>query len=110
MSTLRPSTRLLPIQKPAFDVLTDMEESQTFIGQPMNSNAVKLLHAAAEYVGGDGQLAVRLGITQSLLGKLMAGRYNVPAPLLLQIVDIVLAHRQLVSSHAAAHPGDVTKQ
>jgi DNA-binding transcriptional regulator YdaS (Cro superfamily) len=63
------------------------------IGQSMNSAVAKLLQAAAEFVGGDKELAVRLGITQSLLGKLMAGRFHVPDPLLLQAVDIVLADR-----------------
>ena len=64
------------------------------IKQPMNLTAVRLLQAAAELVGGDDQLATRLGIAQSLLGKLMAGRYHVPDPLLLQAMDIVLAYRQ----------------
>ena len=58
-----------------------------------NSTAFKVLQTAAEFVGGEKQLAVRLGIAQSLLGKLMAGRYPVPHSLFLQAVDIVLAHR-----------------
>jgi hypothetical protein len=71
------------------------------IGQSMNPTAMKLLQAAAEFVGGDKELAVRLGITQSLMGKLMAGHYHVPDPLLLQAVDIVLAHRQSLIPLAA---------
>jgi DNA-binding transcriptional regulator YdaS (Cro superfamily) len=84
-----------------------MEDSYSSdIGQPMNSTAVKLLQAS-EFVGGDKQLAVRLGIAQSLLGKLMAGHYHVPAPLLLQVVDIVLAHRQSLIPVAATRTSGV---
>jgi len=64
------------------------------IVQPMNSTTIKLLQAAAEFVGGEKQLAVRLGLAPSLLGKLMAGRYQVPEPLRFQVVDIVLTHRE----------------
>jgi hypothetical protein len=40
-----------------------MQDSHSFyIGQPMNSTAVKLLQAAAEFAGGAKQLAVRLDI------------------------------------------------
>jgi hypothetical protein len=60
----------------------------------MNLTAMQLLQAAAEFVGGDKQLAVHLGIAPSLLGKLMAGRYPVPESLRLQVVDIVLTHRE----------------
>ena len=106
MSTFLPTTHLRPIQKLAFDVLMGMEDSHSFdVGQPMNSNAVKLLRAAAQFVGGDKQLAARLGLTQSLLGKLMAGRYYVPSLLLLQVVDIVLAHRQSPMPLAATRLG-----
>jgi hypothetical protein len=67
---------------------------QTSHSRTMNSaTAYKVLQAAAEFVGGEKQLAVRLGIAQSLLRKLMAGRYPVPHALFLQAVDIVLAHR-----------------
>ncbi len=54
----------------------------------------KLLQAAAEFVSGAKQLAVRLGIAKSLLGKLMAVRYHMTATLPHQAVDIVLANRQ----------------
>jgi hypothetical protein len=66
-------------------------------GQPMNLTAVKLLQAAAEFVGGEKQLAVRLDIAPSLLGKLMAGHYDVPKPLVFRAVEILLAHRDLSS-------------
>ena len=53
---------------------------------------MKLLQAAAGFVGDEKQLALPLGLAQPLLGKLMAGRYPVPHSLFLQAVDIVLAH------------------
>jgi hypothetical protein len=55
---------------------------------------VKLLQAAAGFVGGEKQLALPLGLVQPLLGKLMADRHHAPDPLLLRAVDIVLAHHQ----------------
>jgi hypothetical protein len=83
-----------------------MEDSQSFdIGQPMNSTAANCwLQATAEFVSGDNQLAVRLSIAQSLLGKLMVGPYHVPA---LQAVDIVLAHRQSLIPLAATRTSGV---
>jgi hypothetical protein len=41
---------------------------------------LKLLEAAAELVGGEKQLAVRLGLGQSLLTKLMADLDAASAP------------------------------
>jgi hypothetical protein len=55
---------------------------------------VKLLQAAAGFVGGEKQLALPLGLVQPLLGKLMADLNHAPDPLLLRAVDIVLAHHQ----------------
>jgi len=55
---------------------------------------VKLLQAAAGFVGGEKQLALPLGLVQPLLGKLMADLHHAPDPLLLRAVDIVLAHHQ----------------
>ena len=43
----------------------------SYIGKSMNSTAVKLLRAAAEFVGGEKQSAVPPRIAQSLLGKLL---------------------------------------
>jgi hypothetical protein len=58
----------------------------TYTEQSMNSTAVYhlpdplllLLQAAAESVGGEKQLAARLGIAQSLLGKLMTDLHHAP--------------------------------
>lgn len=61
----------------------------------MSSTTVKLLEAAAEIVGGDKALAQQLGVGSTLLAKFMADLLPLPDALLLQAVDIVLAHRQV---------------
>ena len=58
-----------------------------YLGQPTNSNAVKFVEAAAEFVGGEEQLVVR--------------HYHVPNPLLLQAVVIAHAHHQSLIQLAA---------
>ena len=65
-----------------------------YIGQSTNSIAVKLLQAAAGFVGGEKQLALPLGLAQPLLDKLMADLHHAPDPQLIGAVDIVLAHHQ----------------
>ena len=55
---------------------------------------MKLLQAAAGFVGGEKQLALPLGLVQPLLGKLMTDLHHAPDALLLRTVDIVLAHHQ----------------
>jgi hypothetical protein len=64
------------------------------IRQPINSTALRMLQAAAQFVGGENQLAARLRIGQPLVGRVMAGRYSVPESLLRQAVHIVLAYRE----------------
>jgi len=54
-----------------------------------------LLQAAGEIVGGHRALARHLGIGETLLTKFMAGGQELPDPLLLRAVDIILADRQL---------------
>ena len=49
-----------------------------YIGQSTNSIAVKLLQAAAGFVGDEKQLALPLGLAQPLLGKLMADLHHAP--------------------------------
>jgi hypothetical protein len=73
-------------------------------GPSTKATAVRLLQAAAEILGGEEQLAEHLGITESLLGRLMLGRYSVPDPLLLRAVDILLAHRESPIAAAARTP------
>jgi hypothetical protein len=77
------------------------------IGQSMNSTAVKLLQAAAEFVVGAKQVAMQPGVAQSLLSKLMASPYHAPAPLLLQAMDTVLARRRSLIPLAATRPSGV---
>jgi DNA-binding transcriptional regulator YdaS (Cro superfamily) len=55
---------------------------------------VKMLRAASEIAGGDRALANRLGIAETLLADFMADRRELPDPLLLRAVDIILADRQ----------------
>jgi hypothetical protein len=74
----------------------------------MSATTVRLLHAASEIVGGDKALAERLGIGKTLLSKLLADTLELPDPLLLRAVDIILADRQsrflLTPGHPAADP------
>jgi hypothetical protein len=63
-----------------------------YIGQSTNSIVVKLLQAAAEFVGGEKQLALPLGLARPLLGKLMADLHHAAEPPLLRAVE--LAHHQ----------------
>jgi hypothetical protein len=55
---------------------------------------VQLLRAASEVVGGNRALAGRLGISEALLAKFVADTLELPDPLLLCAVDIILAERQ----------------
>ncbi len=63
---------------------------------------MKLLRAAAEVVGGNGPLAERLGISEKLLAMFIADQRELPDPLLLRAVDVILADRQ--SRFAPANP------
>jgi hypothetical protein len=63
----------------------------------VSSTAARLLQAALEIVGTEKELARRLGIGETLLGKFMTDLVRLPDPLLLRAVDIVLAQRQLAS-------------
>jgi hypothetical protein len=60
----------------------------------MSATSVKLLKAASEIAGGHKVLAYRLGIAESLLSLFMDNSYELPDPLLLRAVDIILADRQ----------------
>ncbi|HEX2198321.1 MAG TPA: hypothetical protein VHG88_06850 [Burkholderiales bacterium] len=55
---------------------------------------MKLLEAASEAVGGNKALALRLGISPTLLSKFMADSHELPDVLLLRAVDIILEDRQ----------------
>ncbi len=60
----------------------------------MSATSAKLLQAAAEIVGGNRALAERLGVSHSLLVKFMGDIVELPDPLLLRAVDIILADRR----------------
>jgi hypothetical protein len=60
----------------------------------MSATTARLLRAAAEIVGGNRALAIRLGVKEALLSKFLADRLALPDRLLLQAVDIILADRQ----------------
>lgn len=59
----------------------------------MSATTVKLLQAAADIVGGEQALAEHLGIGEALLSRFLADARQLPDPLLLQAVDIILADR-----------------
>ncbi|MGQ0545723.1 MAG: hypothetical protein ACT4P3_10365 [Betaproteobacteria bacterium] len=63
----------------------------------MSVTTVRLLQAAAEVAGGNKALAERLGISETLLSKFMADLVELPDPLLLRAVDIILEDRSRVS-------------
>lgn len=60
----------------------------------MSATTVRLLQAAAEIAGGNRALARRLGISETLLGKFMSDSLELPDPLLLRAVDVILENRQ----------------
>ncbi len=60
----------------------------------MSATSVNLLVAASEIVGGNRALARRLGIGETLLLQFMNDTRQLPDPLLLRAVDIILADRQ----------------
>jgi hypothetical protein len=60
----------------------------------MSATTVRLLRAASEIVGGDQALADCLGIPERMLSKFMCDRRELPDPLLLKAVDIILEDRQ----------------
>lgn len=59
----------------------------------MSVTTVKLLEAAAEIAGGNGALARRLGVGETLVAKFLADTVHLPDPLLLKAVDIILEDR-----------------
>ena len=77
----------------------------------MSATTVRLLQAASAIVGGDEALARRLGIGERMLAKFMDDSRELPDPLLLRTVDIILADRQSrpaggLAAHAFAGPMD----
>jgi hypothetical protein len=60
----------------------------------MTTTTKKLLQAASEIAGSDKELADVLGITPTLLSLYTMGERDLPAPLFLRVVDIILADRE----------------
>jgi DNA-binding transcriptional regulator YdaS (Cro superfamily) len=53
-----------------------------------------MLRAAAEILGGDKALARHLGVSETVLSIYMTGSRELPDPLLLRAVDVILEERQ----------------
>lgn len=68
-----------------------MQESRR---QSVSGTTARLLRTASELVGGNKALAERLGVSETLLSRFIADSYELPDPLLLRAVDIILADRQ----------------
>ncbi len=66
----------------------------------MSTTTVKLLQAASEVVGGSKALAERLGVGETLLAKFMTDSVELPDPLLLRAVDIILEERNPLPARA----------
>lgn len=60
----------------------------------MSTTTVKLLQTASEIAGSKAALAERLGVSETLLSKFLADNIELPDPLLLRAVDIILEDRE----------------
>jgi len=84
----------------------------------LSATTASLLRAAAEIVGGTRALAQALGIGETMLLKYMADSPQLPDPLLLRAVDIILADRQsrlkppaaLAAPEPRSKPDDASRQ
>jgi len=70
------------------------QESESGEGPAMLDARVRLLHAASQVAGGVTPLAERLGISEAMLKKYVAGVFPLPDPLLLQALDFIEEHRE----------------
>jgi hypothetical protein len=75
----------------------------------MSATTVELLRVAGEIVGGKEALARRLGIGQALLANFMRPDKDLPDPLLLRAVDIILADRQQRAGRVHTPARDLSK-
>lgn len=60
----------------------------------MSATTVQLLQAASDIVGGNRELAIRLGIGETLLATFLSDSRELPDLLLLRAVDVILENRQ----------------
>ena len=70
----------------------------------MSKGAARLLRAASEAVGGMPALAVRLRTDEMLLARYMTGDRPLPDPLLLKVLDIILADRDGAGKESRGRP------
>jgi hypothetical protein len=68
----------------------------------VSTTTVRLLQVASEIAGSKTALAERLGISETLLLKFLNDHIELPDPLLLRAVDIILEDRQ--SRYSPASP------
>jgi len=61
---------------------------------PNGNTKAALLKAACDAAGGMSALAPRLGISEAMLRKCMSGAFEMPDPLFLRAVDVLLAERE----------------
>jgi hypothetical protein len=77
----------------------------------MSATTAQLLQAAAEVVGGNAELARRLGIGEKLLSRFLSDSRELPDGLLLRAVDIILADRQArLPASRAARPNPLSSE
>jgi hypothetical protein len=67
----------------------------------MSSTPPRLLQAACQAAGGTAVLSKRLGISETMLERFMAGTFPVPDRVLLAAVDVMLQERE---AHLPAPP------
>jgi hypothetical protein len=73
----------------------------------MSSTPPRLLQAACQAAGGTAVLSKRLGISETMLERFMAGTFPVPDRVLLGAVDVMLQEREtlLPAPPPGAPPG-----
>lgn len=68
----------------------------------MSATKVRVLHVASDMAGGSGPLAERLGISEGMLRKYVAGVFPLPDSLFLRAVDLILMEREPHPAHGSA--------
>ena len=60
--------------------------------------SLQLLHAACDLLGDEDRLSVRLQVSRLLLRRYLAGRDELPAALVLRLIDLTIEERESRSS------------
>ena len=74
----------------------------------MSSTPPRLLRAACQVAGGTAALSERLGVSETMLERFMAGTFPIPDRVLLAAVDVMLQEREarlIAPPPAAPAPG-----